>query len=173
MIYRKTYFTIKLTQGQTTLVDYSDYDLVSPYTWCVSKDKDGRCYAMTNITISKNKYGRLYLHRLIMNINDSKIHVDHISHITLDNRKSNLRICTNTQNRRNRIKSNIKQYSSIYKGVDWNKKSNKWRARINFNKKAIHLGLFNSEIEAAKAYDSKAKELFGEFACLNFSKTLE
>ena len=61
-----------------------------------------------------------------------------------------------------------KNTSSDYKGVGWNKKANKWRAKIQIDSKSKHLGYFDSEIEAAKQYDKKAKEHFGEYAKLNF-----
>lgn len=89
--------------------------------------------------------------------------VDHINHDTLDNRRCNLRVCTNQQNSMNQRPQAGK--SSKYKGVS---KTIKYQASISYNGKSIHLGVFDDEIEAAKAYDVKAKELFGEFAYLNF-----
>ena len=85
----------------------------------------------------------------------------------LNNQKANLRICTRSQNKMNG--KSYKNSSSKYKGIWWVKKNKKWRVRIRLNNKTIHLGYFKDETEAAKAYDSKAKELFGEFARLNFS----
>ena len=57
--------------------------------------------------------------------------------------------------------------SSKYKGVSWHKRIKRWSAKINYRKQAIHLGYFKDEIDAAKAYNAKAIELFGEYACLN------
>ena len=90
------------------------------------------------------------------------IHTDHKNGNGLDNQKHNLRTCSQAQNNRNAKKR--ENCSSKYKGVYWDKKNKKWRARIYLNKKEICLGRYKNEIDAAKAYDEKAKELFGEFA---------
>jgi len=58
--------------------------------------------------------------------------------------------------------------TSKYKGVCWDKRNKKWGVTIQANKKKYHLGYFKDEIDAAKAYDKKAKKLHGQFACLNF-----
>ena len=92
--------------------------------------------------------------------------IDHINHNGLDNRRENLRICTNAENQRNRGKQ--KNNTSGYKGVDWRKDHKKWRARINKDNKTIHIGYYNIIEEAARAYDAKAKELHGKYAQLNF-----
>jgi len=90
--------------------------------------------------------------------------VDHINHNTLDNRRCNLRVCTQNQNRYN---LNLrKNNQSGYKGVSF--KHNHWEVQLKKDKKYIYGGSFKDKIEAAKAYDKKAKELFGEFAKLNF-----
>ena len=91
--------------------------------------------------------------------------VDHIDHDGLNNCKSNLRIATLSENRRNSRKA--KDTSSKYKGVSWHKNNKKWEVKIGFNYKKIHIGYFNNIKEAAEAYNKKAKELFGEFAYLN------
>ena len=105
------------------------------------------------------------MHRQIMIAPEGFV-VDHIDGNSLNNRKTNLRICTQAQNihnsrpRRNR--------SSKYKGVFWDKVNKKWSTNIRKGDKRIYLGGFDDEIEAAIAYDRKAAELFGEFAYLNF-----
>jgi hypothetical protein len=91
---------------------------------------------------------------------------DHIDRNTLNNKKENLREANNSQNTRNSNKFSRK-CTSKYKGVSWSTKSNKWQAGISFNNKDIYLGTFKFEKIAAQAYNVKAKELFGEFACLN------
>ena len=93
-------------------------------------------------------------------------HVDHINHNTLDNRRSNIRIVTIMQNAMNRKK--IKNKTSCYKGVCWHKSTSKWHCQIHVNKKRIHLGYFENEIEAAKTYDIAANKHFREYAHLNF-----
>jgi len=102
------------------------------------------------------------MHNLIMG---TKL-VDHKNGNGLDNQKNNLRNCTNQQNHMNRRPK--KNCTSKFKGVCRFKKDLKWTAVIKFNRKQIYIGIFGNEEDAAKAYDKKAKELFGEFAYLNF-----
>jgi len=104
------------------------------------------------------------MHRFIMKPPDDLV-VDHIDGNGLNNTRANLRICTYQQNIFNR-KGWGKD--SKYKGVSWDKRSKKWRAKIRYNSKDKHLGVFEDEIEAAKEYDKEAAKLFGEFAYLNF-----
>ncbi len=108
------------------------------------------------------------MHRFIIGVEDSKVHVDHINHDTLDNRKSNLRLCTHAENGRKQKKSQ-KGGSSKYKGV-YKYSDNRvkpFTAQIKFNYKRIHLGYFATEREAAIAYNKAALHYFGEFALLN------
>ena len=101
------------------------------------------------------------MHRFIMNATKG-MEVDHIDHNGLNNQKSNLRNCTKKENTRNR-----RAYGkSQYRGVDFHK--GQMRARIGCNGQSIHIGYFKTEKEAALVYDLKAKELFGDFAYLNF-----
>jgi len=105
------------------------------------------------------------MHRFILNAPRHKL-VDHIDGNGLNNRKANLRLCNHSQNAWNRRPNS--GCHSKYKGVYWNKDKKKWHATISKSYKRIHLGYFDNEIEAARAYDKKAKEFFGEFAYLNF-----
>lgn len=109
----------------------------------------------------KSKYQESYLHRLITNA-PKGLQVDHINGNRLDNRKINLRICSSSDNSKNRPKN-----KGNYKGVYLDKLRNKWIAQITKNYKCYHIGSFEKEIEAALAYNEKAKELHGEFAYLN------
>jgi hypothetical protein len=151
---------IPLTQGKFAKLDSEDYDIIKNYSWYYSNG-----YAYTNITLPNDKQTTLRMHRLIMGLTDPKIQCDHINHDELDNRRINLRQCTNQENNRNRNCN--KNSTSKYKGVCWYKRDNKWRSSIKFNNKQIHLGYFYDENEAAIAYNNKSKELFGEFANLN------
>ena len=91
----------------------------------------------------------------------------------LDNRKENLRLCTHRQNIQASRKRNGNT-SSKYKGVHWEKSRQKWRGKITrMDGKTIFLGYFDSELDAAKVYDDKARELFGDFAQLNFPEKAE
>ena len=91
--------------------------------------------------------------------------LDHINGNRIDNSLKNLRLATRQQNMAN--KKYHKNSSSNFKGVYWRKSIKKWVASISLNKERFYLGAFNDEIEAARAYDLKAKELFGEYAKLN------
>jgi hypothetical protein len=145
-------------------IDSEDYERVSKYKWYVRLEKTtGRFYVLShNYT---NGDTTIYLHRLLLNCPKGKI-VDHIDHDTLNNKKSNLRICTRTENIRNSIKRKDYKYSE-YKGVKWHEKDKRFHSRITFNGKRFYLGGFITEIEAAIAYNKKAVEFYGEFACLN------
>lgn len=153
---------IKLTQGQVALVDNEDFERVINFKnkWYAQKSSDG-FYAKARI---KDK--KILMHRIIMGVTDSAIKVDHINHNTLDNRKENLRVCTNAENGRNR-KIN-RDNTTGYKGVVcFSYDKTKFIAQIKFQNKQRRIGMFKTAKEAAIAYNEKAKELFGEFANLN------
>lgn len=94
--------------------------------------------------------------------------VDHIDNNKLNNNVSNLRWCNLQQNQFNRSKG--EGTTSKYKGVHWHKRDNKYVVHIKINGKQKHLGYFDSEEDAANAYNEKAKELFGDFAKLNITE---
>jgi len=145
------------------LVDDDDFKKINQYKWYYLKRKT------SSAVISKNKnYKTIYLHRLVMSAKKNEV-VDHINHNILDNRKSNLRICTQSQNMMNMRKN--KNNTSIYKGVhemnNIGSRKNKWRVTLMKNYKQIHIGVFDSQIKAAIAYNKAALKYFGEFALLN------
>jgi len=114
------------------------------------------------------------IHRLvgaafgIIELNDRKQQIDHINHNKKDNRLSNLRQATASENHMWGGKTPIKSNKSGFRGVSWHKHSKKWQAAIKVNRKSFHLGLFTCRIAAAIAYDDAAVKHFGEFANLNF-----
>lgn len=152
---------IQLTQGKVALVDDEDYDYLMQWKWCAHKVYN-TYYASRKYTKSKNPLEGSCMHWRIMN---GKM-IDHIDGNGLNNQKSNLRFCTNSQNQMN-MRSNINS-TSKYKGVCWKTRDKIWVAQIKLNQKVKHIGSFKNEEDAARAYDAKAKELFGEFARLNF-----
>ena len=154
---------IPLSQGKFVIVDDKDYEFLSQWKWCFN----GR-YAMRNKYLGwKNRKSILktiYMHRLILNPPDG-FYTDHINGDKLDNRRSNLRICTNQQNQFNQTPT--QGGSSKYKGVTWHKRDEMWMSSIRLNNKTKFLGYFDSEEDAAQAYNFAAIEHHGEFANLN------
>ena len=134
--------------------DLEDYDKIKNYCWI---EHDG--YLEAN---PKNgKKTNLKFHRLILKAKGYNEKVDHINHNTLDNRKSNLRICTNQQNSFNhKVHSNS---STGYSGITYIKERNKYRARIFINKKGIHLGYFENLEDAIQARRNAEKIYFKEY----------
>ena len=149
-----------------TLVDDEDYEYLNQWKWRVKKTRCG--YYVRRNTLKNNKNTSIIMHRVLMNLKENKkVHVDHIDHNTLNNQKNNLRVCTIAQNQWNQISIGYKKNRySKYKGV--HRYGIYWRVRISKNKRRFHIGVYKNEIEAALAYDKKANELYGEFACLNF-----
>lgn len=150
---------VPLTKGYYALVDEEDYERVMEYNWHMCGGKQHK-YARAYI----NGKGKL-LHRLIVHPKKGMV-VDHINGNGLDCRKSNMRVCTQEENTRNSV--SMSQTSSVYKGVSLVKDKNRWVANIGYRGTKIHLGVFNTEIEAAKAYDEAAKKYHKDFARLNF-----
>jgi len=134
--------------------------------------KSGKWYLTPNGYLRGRINGErrpVFFHRIVMGSPAGK-NIDHINGDKLDNRRSNLRVCTVSQNQMNAKKTRIGKTASAFKGVDWVQRNtiNPWRAKIKMNGKQVHLGCFSNELLAAIAYDKKAKELFGEFARPNF-----
>jgi hypothetical protein len=153
---------IELTKGQIALIDDEDFELVSKYKWCAKWSPcTGSFYAHAKTRKPDGGYYTLAMHRLVMNAQKGE-QVDHIHHLTLDNRKSELRLCSPTQNRWNQgIRTSN---TSGFKGVSWNKKLSRWSAQIRCNRKLIYLGLYDTPELAHEAYCKAAAELHGEFA---------
>ena len=155
---------ILLSQGKIAQVDDEDYEWLTQFKWCVV-NQHGYWYVERKIRYGCNRMSQK-MHSLIMQA-PKGMQVDHINHNGLDNRRSNLRICTRAENQHNRLPIKRNQ-TSIFKGVTWNNTCHKWRARISINNTRILLGDFNSELEAAHAYDEAARKYYGEFAYTNF-----
>ncbi len=144
---------IVLTKGQVTYVDDEDYEMLNQKTWCVN---DG--YAVNR------ELGRM--HRFLLGA-PKGVMVDHRNGDKLDNRRENLRLCTNSQNQANR---QVFRGASPFKGVCWQQRPNgtgAWKAQLIVESKVVYLGVFKTDLEAASAYNDAALQHFGEFAHLN------
>lgn len=153
---------INLTQNKVAIIDEMDFELVSKFSW--HTQKKGNNYIATTMINKKP----VKMHRLILQIKDTKVFIDHINNNSLDNRRCNLRICTHAENMRNR-KSEINS-TSKYLGVSLKKIRGGylyWIASISINNKSKHIGTFKNEIDAAIAYNKTALNYHGEFANLN------
>ena len=149
-------------------IDESDLSLMSSYTWhihngYVSHTVSRKTSELCGLPVTST----LLLHRLLLNPPADMV-VDHISGDKLDNRRANLRICRQSENLLNRTKQ-LSNTSSQYKGVYLAKGKilRPWRAEIYYQRHRFHIGYFETEIEAADAYNQYAMDLFGEFAKLN------
>lgn len=153
---------LTLDQGKFALVDEADYPAVADVVWHFAM-RGPVGYAAAHVNLDGVSCKR-YLHRFLLKPQTVQ-QIDHINGDGLDCRRINMRLCTSAGNNRNRRKS---VGTSQFKGVSWDKSRNAWRATIKIHKKLKYLGRFDSEQAAAKAYDSSAEKLFGEFARLNF-----
>jgi len=179
---------IKLNKGFVALVDDEDYDSLMKYKWVAHKHRN-TWYAYSSIYENAKRIG-IKMHRIVMGATKGMPDVDHENGNGLDNQKSNLRFCTNSQNAQNRQRQ--KNGSSPYKGVSvyivrgyhhkekynrnteramWLTSVKRWKAQIMADGKVRHLGYFpftpEGEIQAAQTYNEAAKKYFGEFARLN------
>ena len=151
---------IALTQGKYAIVDKDDYEKLSKLKWHAHYRYGW--YARTGICTADGKRTTAFMHRQLLSTDAD---IDHQNRNGLDNRRRNLRPCNKTQNMANRPKR--AGTSSRFKGVFWWKRDKNWRARIQCNGHVENLGYYESEVNAALAYNYAARQYFGEFACLN------
>lgn len=150
------------------LVDDENYEWLNQWKWTAAK-KRYTFYAVRKVVLSDGKSKLIFMHRLILGLeNGDKIKTDHKNHNGLDNQIDNIRKCTNQQNLYN-MNSN-KNSRSIYKGIYWHKQNHNWCAHIKVDGKSKHIGCYDSEEEAAKAYDDAARKYYGDFANFNFTE---
>lgn len=143
---------IPLTQGKFAIIDPEDLDKIKSRAWQYRNPGKGT----TGYAISS----KIRMHRIIMNCKKGE-EIDHKDGNGLNNRKSNLRFCNQSENMSN---TGLKKTNtSGFKGVSFCKNYNNWDARITFNNRQICLGKFDTPEEAADAYIVKARELQGDF----------
>jgi hypothetical protein len=177
------YRLIRLTQGCTALVDADDFPELSRHTWCAQWNKGTQSfYVIRNIRKSDGSHSTVGMHTELTGYPTT----DHINGVTLDNRSSNLRDATRSQNAHNQTLR--RNNTSDFKCVSLRKDINKWEAYIRVNDKQKNLGYFAPTgrlvpvhdrygipdpidwglFAAARVYDNAARALRGEYACVNF-----
>jgi len=139
------------------LCDLEDWKLFKYYYW--RENVGGYAVAIKD-------YETIIFHREVLNLNDPKVQIDHINGIKLDNRKVNLRPCSNQENSFNKFANS--NNSSGYKGVYFDKDRNKWRGTIQYNGKHISSPKrYDTPEEAYQWYIEKSNELFKDYSVFN------
>lgn len=155
---------IPLTQGQTAICSPEDYEFLCGFKWCAQKSySNANGYVWYAVSQSDNK--KIRMHHLVAKraeLPESRQY-DHRDRNGLNNTRENIRPCNYSQNGAN----STKQPNTIskFKGVAWHKNEHKWHSRIMVQGRRIHLGSFEEEIDAHRAYEVAAIRYFGEFAC--------
>ena len=157
---------IPLTRGYVALVGAEDAERVRGFKWhaCVLRHT---VYAVRNVRRDDGTQTKQSMHAFLV----GEKGVDHVNGNGLDNRRSNLRSASLSENGQNRRKP--ARNTSGFKGVTWKKRERKWQAQIGIDGKLRHLGLFATAEEAGRAYDQAARDLHGPFATLNFPRAGE
>lgn len=158
-----TTLSIPLTQDKVALVDESDHAHLSQWKWFALRSHQ-KWYAARMERVARGKQRHVLMHRYILQAPDER-EVDHANGDTLDNRRCNLRLATPSQNRANMPlhKPNPTGYRGVHR-----RESGRFRAQISDARQLIRLGTYDTAEEAARAYDAKAREIYGAFAHLNF-----
>lgn len=154
------------------ILDDDNFDMVKDIKWRVVKSKESKEYHdvfyargfVPNKLIEKYGQRQVRMHRILMGATKD-VQIDHINHNGLDNRLSNLRIATNSQQTAN---TRVQERSSTgFKGVSFRSKKNLYVCRIRVDNKLIGGGLFKNKYQAALKYNEMAIKYFGEYACIN------
>jgi len=155
---------LPLPKGLVALVDDEDYDDLCRFRWHVSRRRGGAVYVMRDIW--RGGHTREYLHRRIMQPAPGQT-VDHVNGDPFDNRRANLRLCTQAENCRNVRK---KAVARPYKGVRPTRNGRRYVAEIGHDGTTHYLGTFDTAEAAARAYDAEAMRVFGSFARPNLQE---
>lgn len=157
---------IPLTAGKIALVDDEDFESLLGFTWHAvrSSQKIENWYARRTEKGENGKPVHIYMHRVILSASKDQ-ECDHRDHDGLNNRRSNLRLCSRALNCANIRRAPA---ASGYRGVYYQKKDRRWQAQATVNNKTVNLGTFSDPSDAAKARDAYVAGLYGDFAILNF-----
>lgn len=166
----KPWCYLPVNKGYRAKIDQEDFERTSQHTWRVIKKDSGRLKVVTNITTEKGNR-QISLGQFLMNPPKGKMVYPRRFMDGLDYRKSNLMVCTMKE--RQRILPKSRHHgSSRFKGVSFIQNLKKWRASIKVNGKSMSLGVFDSELKAAEAYNEAARHHFGDIAYQNVLKPL-
>lgn len=158
---------IKISQGYECTIDDEDFQFINSHKWKVLRSRK-RIYASYSYGEKGNK--SMLMHRLILDAKKGE-YVDHINGNTLDNRRENLRLCTNSENLGNRGKQT--NNTTGYKGVYKTESPLYYRCAIRKDNMVYCLGTLKDKEKCAKLYDAASLHFYGEFAYLNFPELLE
>lgn len=151
---------IKLTQNKFALVSDRDYYKLNKFKWYPDKGTN-TFYVVRNSKDIFGKHLKVRMHHDILGKFVGK-EIDHKDGNGLNNQRSNLRICSHSENQHNRNK--YKCNTSGYKGVSWHKGKSKWSAQIRMSGVLIHLGDYTSKLKAYKAYCEACRKYHGKFS---------
>ena len=166
-----TYAIVELTQGQVTLVDIEDLPIIAEYQWNASWNPDRKSYyATANIRLPSGKKTSIRLNRLVMNAQHPFV-VDHINTVTLDNRKSNLRICTKSENGMNRGKQS--NNTTGHKGICFSKSKNRYVVHIKKDGKSKYIGGYENYEDAVIAHEQALEKMHGDFSRIEDSTVMD
>lgn len=158
---------VPLTKGYETVIDFSDVNLVEGFNWCAHevRKKGSVCkvYAVRT-ALHSGRNVTVLMHRVVLQAG-REFEVDHRDSDGLNNRRSNLRIATPSENRKNQVIGS--RNTSGVKGVSWHRKAQKWLVQIHSEGKRTYLGLFADIDAAAAAYASASERIHGEFGRLS------
>lgn len=160
------YASLYVGHGKFAICDWQDWTLVRGYWWRLSGRRPETTttqYAQAHSSHDTKTRKIITMHCLLMRPGPGQ-YVDHINGDGLDNRRANLRLVTKQQNGWNQAGHGG---TSKYKGVSFRADTGIWRAYLTKDGKRRYLGTFADEIDAALAYNSAAKEEYGEYARLN------
>lgn len=160
--------TIPLTQGFRALVDDEDFEELSRFRWHAHRSGRGgyRIVAMRNSPTINGRQTKIYMHRQVLDAPPGS-EVDHKDRNPLNNQKNNIRITGRRSNAGNRKLNG--DNTSGFKGVHWDRRDRRWRARMWFNGKAKRLGYFDTALDGALVYDTAVRKLRDEHATTNRS----